>query len=266
MGDNMSFKENLLKKIEIDKLTTEVLNSIGPPGSDRKIDKATMRRLIEMGPYQYQRERDLDLYVKDSYTDKGIIVVLDNELPIYNTTIEDVVMRKSPYIKEMVNIRNAIKILKDSDVKISIKKESVKIVQKESIDQLDLTFNESDIENIAKDGAASLDNAYAEGVMESLTLFADLLGYQPPPKIFQIRHHEIVGTLTQKENGEILYGPMIIYSLIDNSIKMIEESMSSLDKAKIEFFQQVTQGNEKASVEGSDVFQYLKREVLKKSI
>jgi hypothetical protein len=264
MGGNMSFKENLLKKIEIDKLTTEVLNTIGPPESGRKIDKAAMRRLLEMGPYRYQHERDLDLYVKDADTDKGIIVVLDNELPIYNTTIEDVVMRKSPYIKEMVNIRNAIKILKDSDVKISIKQESVKTVQKESIDQLDLTFNESDIENIAKDGAASLGNSYAGGVAESLTLFAELLGYQPPPKIFQIRHHEIVGALTQKESGEIYYGPMIIYSLIDNSIKMIEEPVNSLDKAKTAFFQQVAKGNEKASVEGPDVFQYLKREVLKK--
>ncbi len=260
----MSFKENLLKKIEIDQLSNKVLNSIGPPESGRKIDKDAMQQLLELSPYRYQRERDLDLYIHKNHTDRGIILVLDNELPIYDTTIEDVAMRKSPYIKEMVSIRNAIKILKDSDVKISRKEDSVKTIQKECIDQLDLCFNETDIEEIAKDGVASWDNSYAEGVTESVSLFAELLGYQPPPKIFQIRHYKIVGTLTPKENGEILYGPMVIYSFIDNSIKIIEEPISSFDKVKIEFFQQVAQGNEKASFEGPDVFKYLKDTVLKK--
>jgi hypothetical protein len=37
----MSFKENLLKKIRIDKMTKIVLNSIGPPDSGRKVDKQT---------------------------------------------------------------------------------------------------------------------------------------------------------------------------------------------------------------------------------
>jgi hypothetical protein len=262
----MSFRENLFKKIEIDQLSNKVLNSIGPPQSDRQVDKDAVRQLLEMSPYRYQRERDLDLYIHKDQTAREKILVLDNELPIYDTTIEDVAMRKSPYIKEMVSIRNAIKILKDSDVKISIKQDSVQTIQKECIDLLDLSFNKSDIDEIAKNGAASLDNSYADGVTESLTLFAELLSYQPPPKIYQSRHHKIVGALTQKESGETIYGPTAIYSLIDNAIKMIEEPISSFDKRKIEFFQQVVQGNEKASIEGPAVFQYLKDAVLNKSI
>jgi hypothetical protein len=82
----MSFKENLLKKIEIDKLTTTVLESIGPPGGERKIDKETMKQLLEMSPYRYQRERDLDLFIQEVDSGRGKILVLDNELPIYDTT------------------------------------------------------------------------------------------------------------------------------------------------------------------------------------
>lgn len=259
----MSFKENLLKKIKVDNLAHKVIISIGPPDSGQKIDKDAMRSLLEMSAYSYQKERDLDLYVEKADEEgQNKILVLDNELPIYKTTMEDVVMRKSPYIKEMANIRNIIKILKDSDVKVSRKEESVKAVQKECIDPLDLSFDESDIEAIAKDGEASLDNDYADGIIESLTLFAELLGYKKPPKTFTIRHHQIFGALVEKEGGEVFFGPIVIVSLIDNSIKLIEEQISSLDRHKMEFYQQVVQGNEKASIAGSEVFKYLKKAVL----
>lgn len=258
----MSFKANLLKKIKIDNLAHKVINSIGPPDSGQKIDKDAMRGLLEMSAYTYQKERDLDLYVEKADEGQSKILVLDNELPIYKTTIEDVVMRKSPYIKEMANIRNIIKILKDSDVKISRKKESVIAVQKECIDPLDLSFDESDIEAIAKDGEASLDNDYADGILESLTLFAELLDYKNPPKVFAVRHHQIFGALIEKDAGEVLYGPMVIVSIMDNSIQLIDEQISSLDKHKMQYYQQVIQGKEKASIKGSEVFKYLKKAVL----
>ena len=257
----MSFKENLLKKIQIDRLTRSVLQSIGTPDSGLKIDKNAMRKLLEMSPYEYQKVRDLDLYVRKSKGPKDRILVLDNELPIYHTTVQDVAMRKSPDIAEMVKIRNIIKILKDADVKISIKQDSVKTIQKECIAQLDLSYTREDIEQIAREGAAALENGYAEGVKESLLLFADLLGYQPPPGAFDIRHHEIFGSLTLKEAGEIIYGPTVIYSLIDNSLKLIDAPISNFDKPGLEFFQRVAAGKEKAPVEGAAIFDYLKRSV-----
>ena len=158
----MPFKENLLKKIQINQLSQKVLQSIAPPESGLKIDKDAMRSLLEMSPYQYRKERDLDLYIEQPDDGQSIILVLDNELPIYKTTVEDVVMRKSPYTKEMLNIRNIIKILKDSDVKLSRKEASVKIVQKKCIDGLDLTYQESDIATMAKEGSDSLENGDAE--------------------------------------------------------------------------------------------------------
>ena len=258
----MPFKENLLKKIQINQLSRKVLQSIGPAESGLKIDKEAMRHLLEMGPYQYQKARDLDLYIEQPDDGQSIILVLDNELPIYKTTVEDVVMRKSPYTKEMLNIRNIIKILKDSDVKLSRKEASVNIVQKKCIDRLDLTYKEPDITAMAKEGSDSLENGYTDGIMESLSLFSELLGYQSPPKAFRVPHHEIFGVVSEKAGGEILYGPVVILSRVDNSLRMIKDQVSNIDKTKIDFFQQVAQGKEKAAVEGTEVFRYLKEQVL----
>jgi hypothetical protein len=258
----MSFKENLLKKIRIDALAHKVAASLGPPDSGLKIDKEAMRSLLEMSPYRYQKERDLDLYMVEAEGEQRKILVLDNELPIYKTTVEDVALRKSPYIKEMVSLRNVIKILRDSDVKLSIKKDSVKAVQKESIELLDLSYNQSDLDQISKEAAAALENKYAEGISESLDLFAELLDYRPPPKAFEIRHHKIIGALTEKERGELLYGPIIISSRIDNSLKLIENQISSLDKEKLGHFRQVVVGNDKADLEGADVIKHLQQAVM----
>jgi hypothetical protein len=258
----MPFKENLLKKIQINQLSRKALQSIGTAESGLKLDKDAMCNLLEMGPYQHRKERDLDLYIEQPDDGQSIILVLDNELPIYKTTVEDVVLRKSPYTKEMLNIRNIIKILKDSDVKISRKDASVKAVQKKCIDRLDLSFEESDIAAMAKEGSDFLENGYTEGVMESLALFSELLGYQAAPKAFRVPHHEIFGAVSEKAGGEILFGPLVALSRADNSLKMLEDQISNREKTKIDFFQKMIQGKDKAAVEGTDVFRYLKEAVL----
>ncbi len=215
-----------------------------------------------MGPFSYRKERDLDLYIVESDADKGKIVVLDNELAIYKTTPEDVALRRSPTVKEMLSIRNAIKILNDSDVVICKRDESVRFIQKKCLDMLDLSFNESDIENIEKDGSASLEREFSDGVIESLSLFAELLGYAAPPKAFKISNHEVIGNFTRKESGEELFGPLVIYSIIHNTLKLIDEQISTLDKGKIESLHKIAVGNEKSSAEGSAVFAYLKDHVI----
>ena len=261
----MSFKDNLLKNLRINQLSRKVLATIGSAESGLKIDKDAMRSLLEMSPYQYQKERDLDLYIQKGDGELSRILVLDNELPIYETTVQDVLIRKSPYTKEMLSIKNVIKILKDSDVKLSRKEASLESVQKECIDSLDLTYNPSDIEAIAKEGTDSLDNNYFDGILESVSLFAELLGYQPPPKAFRIRHHEIYGAITEKQAGEFIYGPAVVLSRIDNLLVMVEDTISSLDKGKINRFQKIAQGEEKASSEGKEVFRFLKDRVFNKS-
>jgi len=262
----MSFKENLLKKLEINKMVQTIIASIGPPDSGRKVDKETVRRLLEMSAYKYSRKRDLDLYIKKDDEGMEKILVLDNDLAIYRSTPEDVALRKSPTVKEMMNIRNIIKILNDKDVVISKKEESVTTLQKECIGMLDLSFEAADIEEIEKDGSASLEKEYADGVLESLALFAELLEYNPAPKAFKISHHNILGPLSKKENGEWLFGPVVIYSIIHNTLKLIDAQIGSYDKEKIERMHQIAAGKEDASMEGYRVFQYLKDAVVKQHL
>ncbi len=254
----MSFKNNLLNKIKIDKIAKKVIATIGPPDSSRKVDKKLMRSLLEMSSYSYKRKRDLDLFLKDISADKTEILILDNDLAIYNTSVEDVALRKSPTVKEMISIRNILKILNDTDVVISKKEESVKTIQKECIEMLDFSFDESDLDEIAKDGAASLERGYSDGVIEFLDLFAEILNFSSPPKALKMGHHKVIGKLTQKKNGGILFGPMVIYSIIHNSIELIDKQVGSYEKDKIEFVHQVASGKEKASVEGPKVLQHLR--------
>jgi hypothetical protein len=259
----MSFKENLLKKIKINQTARHVIASIGPIDSGRKIDKNIMRELLETANYHYQRKRDLDLYIKDVDAEKTRILVLDNDLPIYNTSVYDVAMRKSPTVKEMMNPFNVVKILKDSDVVMSKKEDSVKTIQQECIANLDLSFTAADIDDIVNDGLAALDKTYTDGVNECLDLFAEILNYSSAPKAFGVHHHKIVGELIRKETGEDLFGPMVLYGMIHNTLKLLNQQIGSYDRGKIEFLKNVAAGKEKSSVEGPDVFQYLKSEALK---
>ncbi|MBC2695320.1 MAG: hypothetical protein HF982_08620 [Desulfobacteraceae bacterium] len=261
----MSFKENFLKKIKIDKMSKVVLASIGHPDSGKKIDKETVRELLEMSPYKCRQERDLDLYIKEA--DNGVekILVLDNDLAIYKTTPEDVGMRKSPTVKEMLSIRNVIKILNDKDVVISKKEDSLKTIQNELIEMIDLSFNKFDIEEIEKDGLDALEKWDADGVLEGLSLFAELLDYESPPKAMKIVNHIVIGSLTKKESGEVMFGPVVIYSITNNYLKLIDEQIGSLDKANIELMHNIAVGKEAAPFEGPLVFKYLKEEVFKRN-
>jgi hypothetical protein len=259
----MSFKENLLKKIKIDKMAEHVIASIGSVDSGRKIDKNIMRKLLDLSDYTYKQKRDLDLYIEDLDAEKTRILVLDNDLAIYNTSIYDVAMRKSPTVKEMMNPFNVVKILKDTDVVISKKEGSVKTIQQECIAKLNLSFNASDLDEIARDGLASFENGYSDGVIECLDLFAEILHYRNAPKAFSVGHHKITGALVKKENGEEMFGPMVLYSMIHNTLKLIDQQIGSFDIERIKFVQHVAAGKEKAPVKDSDVFQYLKTAALK---
>jgi hypothetical protein len=257
----MGFKQELLKKIQIDRLTEKILVTIGPSGTEQKVDKGLFRMLLEMAEYRHQRERDLDLYLPPEGSEKTHILVLDNDLPFYKTTVSDIAMRKSPTVKEMVNIRNAIKILNDSDVVVSKKADSVKTVQHECLSRLNLAFSAEEIEAIAVDGAGSLEHGYADGVQEGLDLFAELLGYQPAPKVFMVDHHRIIGAVTRKETAEIVFGPIVSYNLIHNSLLAVLPPIGSFDRIKLEGYQEVMSGTEKPSITGAEVFQFLKDEV-----
>lgn len=255
----MSFKENLLKKIRIDQIAKKVLASAGPPDSGRKIDKSAMKELLGMGLRQYRRERDLDLYRLES---DGNILVLDNDLAIYKTTPEDVALRKSPTVKEMISVRNVVKILNDGDVVISKKADSVRTIREECIALLDLSYDESDIREMEKDGVASLESGYTDGVTEALSLFGELLGYVSAPKAFRMGNFKVMGASASGKGGETLFGPVVLYGMVYNTLRLIDTQIGTLDKGKAEFVHQVAMGKEKASCEGAEVFAFLREAVM----
>jgi hypothetical protein len=260
----MSFKENLLNKIRINKMAQKVIRSIGTTDTGSKADRETMRQILAMSTYRSRRERDLELFTQHEGGDIQKIVVLDNELPFYNTTVEDVVLRKSPTLKEMISIRNARKILNDTDVLVCKKEDTVNFFQNELIAKLDLSFDRSDLQEIEKDGAASLERGYSDGIKETLELYSELLGFSPLPKEFMISNNVIIGQTGMNESGETRYGPFVIYSMIHNTIKLFDEKIGNYDKDKIELLHMVASGKAKASEEGPAVFQYLTDAVLGK--
>jgi hypothetical protein len=253
----MNFKRNLLKKIEIDEMTRKVMSTLGTVDSGLRIDKETMRRLLETGPYEHLSRRDLDLYIDKTGTPDGTILVLDNELPIYRTTEEDVVMRRSPTVKEMLNIRNAIKILKDADVRVSGKEASLKTVRKTCIDQLDLSFNKNDITEIENEGIRSLEKDYAEGVVEAVMLFSELLDYNTLPKVLQLRHHEMAGKFRKDGKGGYHLAPVVMYNRADGTLKLVTDELSGTGKKIAEKLAAVSSGEKEAPAEGADAFHSL---------
>jgi hypothetical protein len=266
----MGLKQNLLKKIKINQLADQVLDSVGTPGgsiegaaeSAQRLNLDPLRQLLEMGDYTHRRERDLDLYLFTENNGNPVILVLDNELKIYRTTIEDVVLRKSPTTKEMLSIRNAIKILSDKDVVISRKKDTLARVLARLIDRLDLSFGPADIEALAQDGRDALQNNYADGVVETLTLFAELLGYVPAPKPFQLAHHRIWGRLEKIAPGDILFGPLVGFNLMRSTLFLIQGPISSRNKTALEALQHSASEDIKADLKGPEVWGALQKAVL----
>ena len=258
----MAFKENLLRKIEIDRLVKRILSMIGPVDSGKRIDKAVLGKLIAFFPWAHRQERDLELYLEGGAEGKTRILVLDNDLTIYNTTVEDVVLRKSPTVKEMVSIRNAIKILNDKDVVVCKKEASLAVIQEVCIGELDLDYSESDIAAIVAEGAASLENGYDEGVQESLMLLAELLDMEPAPKAFALKHHDIYGKVGQKPGGETTLGPLVIYSRIHDTLTCLEGPIGSRDKERFDRIKAVAAGESEAAASGSAVFDLMKNKVL----
>lgn len=256
----MGFKENLLKKIDIDHLADRVAANVAPQTDAAKFDKGSARRLIEMGgfPHVTLKDRELELYILDSDAEKKTIIVLDNGLAIYHTTIDDVAMRKSPTVKEMISIKNAKKILSDNDVRVSKRADSVRTVKQMLIDNLDLTYTDADIAGIANEGSSALENGDMEDVMLSLKLFSELLGFKTAPKLFRSAHCEIQGRLDKGAAGEMQFGPASIYDKDKNSLQFIVSPIDSRREDDLIYYRTILDHDVPADAEGGEVFQRLR--------
>ena len=252
----MGFRENILKKMALDRTAAKIAASIGPPDSGRRIDKTLTREFLAAGGYEKIIERDLELYRLAPKDGRARILVLDNDLPIYAATPADVGMRKSPIVKEMLNIRNILKILNDGDVLISKKDESLQTLREEMIASLDLHFEAADIEDIYNDGRASIESKYQEGVEETLRIFAELLGYVSPPAVLRQAHCMIVGRPSSPPGKT--FGPAVLFNRMHFTLKLIDTAVILADEAAVAQFEKIAAGDANADATGDEALAYLR--------
>jgi len=256
------FKENLLQKIQLERLALRVIGSIGTGQTSHRIDKEAMRSLLELSSYQYLHERDLDLYVKPLESEEKLILVLDNELPIFRSTVKDVVTRRSPRTLEMWRISTIRHILVDSDIKESTRDESVRTVLRDAVAQLDLTYTDKDIENLAREGEAWLAGREVGHVMEILSLFAALLGYKKPPKQFGLDQTISYGAAASGPDKEMVFGPIVLYRPGDNTLLWLDKLFTLSDRQQLKTLRAIGAGQASGPVTGGTVFEKLKKNVL----
>lgn len=262
----MSFKENLLKKITLGEMKGRVLSSLGPVGSGSKVDKKAMKALLSAGGFRCVALRGLELYLREG-TDDGeaqTILVLDNDLPVYHSTLSDVAMRKEPTIKEMISIRNAIRILSDKDVVMSHKEASVELVYREGLSRLDLAFGFEEIKMLEYEGRGCVDGKDADGVLEILSLFGELLGFGPEPSVFRVERHHIRGGSSRAAHGGELFGPAVVYDADSGALRWINERVAVTDTAGIQRFREKAQGKIEPDCSGSEVMKSLSGEVMRR--
>jgi len=258
----MSFKQNLIVKMEIDHLAGEIIASWGTPGSGRRLDRAVVQRLMAHTQWQPRRERDLELYLSEGAGGPAEVLVLDNDLSVYRAAPEEVALRKSPTVKEMISIRNVIKILNDRDVVVSKRETSVDRIRQEAIARLDLDFTPRDIEALAQEGIAALEAQDTQAIDLILSLFGELLGYTAPPAPLQQAHRRMLGRTERRPDGSWQCGPLVIANPDDHSLGMLVEPVLSNDPDHLARIKRIAAGQEQAEVEGKAVFEHMARQVL----
>lgn len=253
----MSFKHHILQKIKMDRLTKQVGRSLDP-SSDQlvKIDRDAMVEILSLGGYRHTRERFMDLYLKEKSAGGQRILVLDNEIALYRTSLDDVLLRKNPTLKEMISVRNAIKILKDSDVVISRKEKTLEILKQEFIDTLDLSHTVEDLSSIMAEGVSALEAFDQPEVISCLDIFCELLGYEDLSKPFKIDRFIFRGALRGKGDATRV-GPVLIYDTIHNLLKCLEILVDPKDKDAVSSVLDVAVGRKKSGFEGKEAFLFL---------
>ena len=262
---DMSLKENLRKKILIDDLARAVSQSMGPSGGPRKIDKENMRKLLSFTSFVLEKQRDLELYFRELEPGLGEVLCLDNELPLYsNTTLEDVGLRRSPELKEMISIRNVIKILNVKDILLCNGRDAANYVQNLAVESLDLSFDEKEVDDMADEGIDALARADSDGALEILDLFVELLDYRAFPAAVLVNDYVMFGAHHDVEGGKELFGPIIMYNDKTNILRLIKDPISVDDPLANIKIPEVAMGEAEPDAEGFEVFKFLKDAALKK--
>ncbi|UCG20928.1 MAG: hypothetical protein JSU80_14670 [Deltaproteobacteria bacterium] len=253
----MSFKENLKAKIKLDTLLRKISSTIRETPGQRRLDKRLTQELIDMTDLEYKKARDLHLYVRPFEGEIMEVLVFDNELPIYHTTVDDVALRKSPEWKEMFSIKNIKKVMNDQDVIVSKGKESLKRIYDSAVSLLDLTYNRDDLAVLVADGRQGLEQKSLEKVQESLDLFFELLDFQPVS--LGVLEHDLQIFARPKTNGgkATLFENPIFFDEDSFSLGLRKGTFSPQKDLDLAWVMQYAQGEKAADLQGPEVFEFL---------
>ena len=262
----MGFRDNLLKRITINDLVGTIDRTIGTAESGTKVDKKSMKELLGMSTFVIHRERDMDLYMRPLNDKIHQILVLDNELPLFETSLDDVLLRRDPTLKEMISVRNALKILNDKDVVKFRRKASLDFLHRDLLKDLDLTFSAEDLESMFNQAVKALADRNRDGIVEAIVLFAEILGYVPAPRALEIRQHRVWGKPGPDISGKAFFGPMVIYNPDTHRLVLWVDSVEKLDPGAVEGLFMEKDAQPAQWTQGPAVFEFLRDKALAQGV
>jgi len=261
----MSFKENLKAKIRLDRLLQKLVSTIREPPGRWWLDKALTQELLDLTDLKHKKVSNLHLYIRPLEGEIMEVLVFDNELPIYHTTVDDVVLRKSPYWQQMFSIRNVKKIMNHRDVLVSKGKESLNRIHANALALLDLTYSRDDLALLLEDARSGLERKSIEQIQESLDLFVDLLDFEPLS--FGVLEQDLQIFAGPKLNGGAVptFEHLILFDEENLSLGLKKGAFSTENDLDLAWVMQYAQGEKIADLKGIDVFKFLVELALEKA-
>ena len=253
----MSFKENLKAKIKLDKLVKKLISTMKEPPGRWWLDKVLAQELLLMTDFVHERVRDLQLYVRPSAGEIMEVLVLDNALPIYRTTVNDVVLRKSPCWHEMVSIRNIRKIMNDKDVIVSKGKASLEKLHTDALALLDLNYTGNDMALLLEDARRGMARKSIKQIQECLGFFFELLNFQP--LFFGQTDHDLqTFAMAKPDSGNVpTFEHLILFDERTLLLGMKKSAFSPQRDLDLDWFGEYIRGEKAADLQGMDVFEFL---------
>jgi hypothetical protein len=253
----MSFKLNLKAKIRLDTLLKKLLSTIRDKPGRRWLDRDLTRELLDMTDFKQMKVRDLQLYIRPLGRENSVIVVFDNELAIYHSTVEDIALRRSPYWEEVFSISNIIKIMSDKDVIISRGKESLKRLHSNALELLDLSYTSDDLMLLMEDGRNGLERKSITEILKSLDLFVALLDLQPV-SFGDLTNNVHIYAGIKLNGGKVhTFEPIIIFDEEKLYLGINKGAFKPLNDRDLAWFIKNTMDKEQVKLKGIDVFKYL---------
>jgi hypothetical protein len=253
----MSFKENLKLRIKLDALLRRLISTIKEPPAKWWVDRVLIQELLDMTDLEHKKFRDLHLYIRPLESDIMEVLVFDNELPIYHTTLDDVALRKSPRWQEMFSIRNIKKIMNHHDVLVSEGKESLKRIHANAVGLLDLTYTRDDLGVLLVEARRGLDHKSIEQIQESFDLFFSLLDFQLVP--LDLLDQDLQVFARPRLNGGVLraFEHLILFDEENLQVGLKKGVFSPQRGLDLAWVMQYGRGEKTADLYGPDVFDFL---------